>query len=77
VITDEGKGPSSLDQIAASKRRSGWDRIFEILKRDGLIDAKNLRELPSDHYEREIVRKARVQLIRLEQLSSQRVLAVR
>ena len=58
VITDEGKAPLSLDQIAASKRRSGWGRIFKNLKRSGLIDARNLRELTSGRYEREVVRKS-------------------
>lgn len=59
IVSDSGKDPLSLDQIAAAKRRSGWGRIFKRLKRDGLIDARNLRELTSGRYEKQMVRKAK------------------
>ena len=59
VVTDNGKDPLSLDQIAAAKRRSGWGRIFRKLKKDGLLEARNLRELTSGRYERSIARKSR------------------
>jgi len=59
MVSANGKDPLSLDQIAAAKRRSGWGRIFKRLKRDGLIDARNLRELTSGRYENQMVRKTR------------------
>ena len=60
VVTDNGKAPLSLDLIAASKRRSGWGRIFRQLKRDGLIDARSLGELTSGRYQqRTVVKSAR------------------
>jgi hypothetical protein len=52
MVTENGSEPLSLDLIAASKQRSGWGRIFKQLKADGLIDAKNLRELASGRYQR-------------------------
>ena len=45
IVTPDGKAPLSLDLIAASKERSGWGRIFRQLKKDGLIDARNLHDL--------------------------------
>lgn len=45
IVTANGKAPLSLDLIAASKHRTGWGRIFSQLRRDGLIDAKNLKDL--------------------------------
>ena len=45
IVTADGRAPLSLDLIAASKQRNGWGRIFKQLKRDGLIDARNLGEL--------------------------------
>jgi hypothetical protein len=59
VVTDDGKAPLSLDQIARAKRRSGWGRIFKNLKKDGLLDAKSLRELTSGRYEVQMVRQTR------------------
>ena len=59
IVTSNGKAPLSLDQIAAAKRRSGWDRIFRQLKADGLIEAKNLRELTSGRYEQGVAKRAR------------------
>jgi len=51
VVTPNGKAPLSLDLIAASKQRDGWGRIFRQLKADGLIDAKNLKELTSGRWQ--------------------------
>lgn len=53
ISTADGKDPLNLDQIAAAKRRNGWGRIFKQLRADGLLDAKNLRELTSGRYQRQ------------------------
>lgn len=57
IVTPDGNAPLSLDLIAASKQRSGWGRIFRQLRRDGLIDAKNLKELLGSGYQSQTVRR--------------------
>ncbi len=44
-------GPAALDlnQIADLKSTTGWGRVFQQMKKDGLIDAKNLGQVVSDH----------------------------
>ena len=59
VVTADGKEPLNLDRIAASKQRSGWGLIFKQLKADGLLDAKNLRDLTSGRYQRRSRAKSR------------------
>jgi hypothetical protein len=53
IATAKGKEPLNLDQIAAARRRNGWGRIFKQLRADGLLDAKNLRELTSGRYQQQ------------------------
>ena len=57
IATADGKEPLNLDQIAAAKKRDGWGRIFKQLRADGLLDAKNLRELTSGRYQQQFSRK--------------------
>jgi len=51
MVTADGKEPLSLNLIAANKQRSGWGRIFKQLKANGLLDAKNIRELMGERYQ--------------------------
>jgi hypothetical protein len=44
-----GPAPLSLDQIAALKGKEGWGRVFEQMKAEGLVSAKNLGQVVSAH----------------------------
>jgi hypothetical protein len=41
--------PLTRDQIAALKGTEGWGRVFQQMKADGLIQAKNLGQVVSQH----------------------------
>lgn len=51
TIGSSGEQAWSLDQIATAKTSGeGWGEIFQQMKADGLIQAKNLGQLVSGHY---------------------------
>ncbi len=52
-VTPNGPAPLNLNQIAALKGKEGWGRVFDQMKSEGLVDAKNLGQVVSG-YEHEL-----------------------
>lgn len=47
--TAKGPAPLSLNQIAARKGSAGWGEVFKQMKSEGLVNAKNLGQVVSNH----------------------------
>jgi hypothetical protein len=47
--TPNGPAPLSLNQIAALKATEGWGQVFNQMKSEGLVDAKNLGQVVSGY----------------------------
>lgn len=47
--TEKGPAPLDLNQIAALKGKTGWGVVFEEMKSQGLIDARNLGQVVSGY----------------------------
>ena len=50
--TANGPAPLSRNQIAALKEHEGWGRVFDQMKADGLVQAKNLGQVVSGYEHR-------------------------
>ena len=47
--TANGPAPLSLNQIATLKEHEGWGRVFDQMRADGLVQAKNLGQVVSSY----------------------------